>query len=337
MRYRVTLLEYNRDITAEKYGRKLVQRFLTDKGVAFPNYSQNNQRSAADVREYGEPTQYSPEALAAAERLIDVQFDFMDSTYEELAAAIEHPTPPKEVAGFAYGGLPYNSMDEVVKDILIAIEQRDPTPTKEYTPWMTRVYIAGGIHLEDLNRNDLIALHAAYRTPQQRKHLKPEHRDINTFKTYKDFEDVMETYPDITPKAPLAKGERVEVYKDQTVRVISPKNRDAACYYGQTTRWCTAATKAMNLFNDYNTRGVLYIFIPTSTSYQNEKYQLFIPKAQSKTEKIDIRDDKDIIVPYDTFAAKFPEAIAALKRKNPTIRYHLTAPIVQQTQQGPLN
>ena len=49
----------------------------------------------------------------------------------------------------------------------------------------------------------------------------------------------------------MPKGAAKVVYKDANVRIINPEDKEAACYYGQGTRWCTAATKSKNYYS-YN-------------------------------------------------------------------------------------
>ncbi|MGA1048922.1 MAG: hypothetical protein ACO3UU_13015, partial [Minisyncoccia bacterium] len=75
--------------------------------------------------------------------------------------------------------------------------------------------------------------------------------------------------------------------QDGDVRVIVPLDEKAACYYGQGTRWCTAATKGENYFERYNSEGPLYIIIPKKPKYPGEKYQLHVNSEQFMDEKDD--------------------------------------------------
>ena len=52
-----------------------------------------------------------------------------------------------------------------------------------------------------------------------------------------------------------------------------PKTQAAACYLGQGTRWCTAATKAYNVFDDYNENGPLLVIIPAKPNHPGQKWQ----------------------------------------------------------------
>ena len=63
---------------------------------------------------------------------------------------------------------------------------------------------------------------------------------------------------------------------------------NAACYYGQGTRWCTAAD-SNNMFDRYNQDGDMYILIPTKPKYEGEKYQVHPASGQYMDEQ-----DRDV-------------------------------------------
>jgi len=145
-------------------------------------------------------------------------------------------------------------------DILEKIETKDPTPNKEYTQWLARMYAKGGVPFEDLNRMDVLS---SYNIGKKRRQIQPEDADINKFKTYKEFEDtMMSKYSQLnTDPKEVNKGKSTLYFEDDNVRIIIPEDEAAACYYGRGTRWCTAATKGENYFNHYNTKGKIYIIL----------------------------------------------------------------------------
>jgi hypothetical protein len=195
----------------------------------------------------------------------------LEKLRKQLRSNIE--IKPEEIANF-------------VEIIVAAIEQKDPTNHKEYTPWLVRMYSKGGVKYEDLNRMNMIGL---YDVGKKRRIIRPEHKDINKFKTYKEFEDVMfNNYPpdefEEEPKDnPIAK----KVFEDNDVLVVIPKNEAAACKYGRNTMWCTAATRGQNYFQEYNRQGPLYILIPKKPKYKREKYQLHFETHSFMNEKDD--------------------------------------------------
>lgn len=61
--------------------------------------------------------------------------------------------------------------------------------------------------------------------------------------------------------------------------LLTPHNREAACYYGKNTKWCTAADEEKwNAFDKYNRNGPLYILI--NKSEPDEKFQFHFESEQ---------------------------------------------------------
>ena len=74
---------------------------------------------------------------------------------------------------------------------------------------------------------------------------------------------------------------------------------DAACYYGQGTRWCTAATRGKNYFSEYHNESPLLIILPKEPQYPGEKYQLhFIVTLGDHMTIRNNRDEEDMWANY---------------------------------------
>ena len=58
-----------------------------------------------------------------------------------------------------------------------------------------------------------------------------------------------------------AKSESSIVYEDEHVRVIRPKTKLAACYFGKGTKWCISAEMSRNYFNSYTSKGRAFYFM----------------------------------------------------------------------------
>lgn len=195
-------------------------------------------------------------------------------------------------------------LNDVLNEVLEEIESLDPTSNKEYSQWMARMYAVGNIWLEDLNGNNLLGL---YDTAKKRRMLKPEDADINRFKSYRKFVVTMNDYDfsKLDDKKELKKGKSEEVYTDSDVRIIIPKDKESACYYGQNTQWCTAATKGTNYFDTYNKGGPLYILLPKMAKHTGEKYQLHFEPKQ-------FMDETNEPIDLDFIFERFPGAKAYL-------------------------
>ena len=169
---------------------------------------------------------------------------------------------------------PQDSNDDTIEALIRMLELADPSPNKQYMPWLARTYIKGETFLEDVLTQVREYLEKFYILTRRKKIPAPRN-DILGYSNFGDFMSVMDEYPD--PEAPELKdkGQAEEIYQDQQVRVIMPYDQAAACYYGQGARWCTAATKGKNYFNDYAENTPLLIVIPQQPQHPGEKYQLW--------------------------------------------------------------
>lgn len=206
-----------------------------------------------------------------------------------------------------------------INEVLVAIEDADPTPNKVYTPWLARMYAKGDTKLEDLNRQDVLRI---YDLGKKRRMIKPEHSDINRFKTYREFETMMfdnYEFDDIEniAKKEEEKGKASKVYEDDNVIVIVPEDEAAACRYGRGSRWCTAAIRGQNYFDQYNSQGKLYILIPKKPTHEGEKYQLHFPTNQFMSET-----EIEMYLP-DLLNKRFPGLIPFFKKHEPKINDYL--------------
>lgn len=209
--------------------------------------------------------------------------------------------------------------DTIVKNLTSTFENNDPTPNNQYTPWIAREYVKGNIKaLEDLARIKVaLELYHNYKNKAAFKELfktAPHVKDIGklTASQLEDLAHVIDT--DLVPQdiaKDKSKGDAELIYDDATVRVIHPKDQAAACYYGQGTRWCTAATRGENYFDRYNEEGPLYIIIPKKPEYPGEKYQLHVYQEQ-------LMNEKDDPVGLDKLY-RFPGFLEHLKKLEPTI------------------
>ena len=109
------------------------------------------------------------------------------------------------------------------------------------------------------------------------------------------------------------RGDAKEVFNDDSVRIIVPQDKQAACYYGQGTRWCTAATGSQNYFDRYHRDGPLYILLPKKPTYDGEKYQLHFGTDQF----MDEQDDPINLV--EILTKRFPGTLEFFKKLEPRL------------------
>lgn len=203
-------------------------------------------------------------------------------------------------------------MPVILTYVLYNLELADPTKNKMYTPWLAREYAKQNIkRLEDAHV--LGPLLAEYDKYKKRNDFRSDAKDIMRL-TSSQFYTIMSNYE--PPPEPIKdKGQAVEVYKDSNVRIIIPENEQAACYYGQGTKWCTAATKGVNYFSRYSSKErPLYILIPTKPNYDGEKYQLHFGSDQ-------YMDEGDAPVNlYELITERFPDLYKYFLDKEPEVK-----------------
>ena len=129
-----------------------------------------------------------------------------------------------------------------------------------------------------------------------------------------DFVAVMDEFPDPEEKKQVDKGQSETVFENDAVRIIIPKDQNAACYYGQGTRWCTAARNSTNYFGHYSKDGDLYILLPKKPQHEGEKYQLHFPSGQFMDEED--RQVEDII---QLLEMRFGNLVEFFREREPEI------------------
>lgn len=165
----------------------------------------------------------------------------------------------------------------IPRDIFNEIISSDPTFNKnkgnkmgKYGKWLLGLYLGKRLKLEDLYKatNYLRCFVEYYNVIKD--------KDINKIKSLQQLYDVVRPYLDgntATSKSDeirKIKEDAEKVYEDNEWIVIVPYTKEASCYYGKGTQWCTAAEKSHNYFYQYNNQGPLYININKT---DGSKYQ----------------------------------------------------------------
>jgi hypothetical protein len=264
MRAQEFLIEYVRDKTAQALGDKLISALANSRTGTIPD-SWYNWQTLVNMALHPEKYRRPLSLNLVGKRMVVAPVATQHTTENDVPTAADVLPQLKP---------------QLVNAILAEIENHDPTANKEYTQWLARVWANanGKLKMEDLNRGQFEGgLLSAYTRAKRRKLIKPEHADINRFKTYGEFERAMMDEYDWDKieqsEKNVDKGESKEVYRDADVRVIVPEDERAACYYGQGTQWCTASSRN-NMFKNYQKQGPLYILLPQKPDEAGEKYQL---------------------------------------------------------------
>jgi len=161
----------------------------------------------------------------------------------------------------------------------------DPSRNKQYLQWMLNLIVKKNIQLSDLGKvhSDLTIFERV------KPRLPGDKRDIGRYKAYQDLYDVIKVYENKSVESDDRKNEIAKfgkaitkVYDGSEGNVYIPHSKEASCYLGRGTRWCTAAVSSDNYFDSYNRTGDLYVF----TTRKGEKYQMHVARGRAITKQL---------------------------------------------------
>jgi hypothetical protein len=166
------------------------------------------------------------------------------------------------------------------------LESADPTTQKIYVPRLVQWWLAGE-PTEDLISTTADAL-SKYHTLKNKKLIKPEHTDVGRFKTADQFLSVLDQYELPGEKSPEDRGKYKEIHRDSEFLIVELLDETAAKWWGQGTKWCTAADRN-NMFDYYFSQGPLYVII-----HQKVKYQYWFEKDNPYVSQFMDAQDKEV-------------------------------------------
>jgi hypothetical protein len=175
---------------------------------------------------------------------------------------------------------------DIDKNIFLAAVKSDPTSKRtddgniigigKYVKWILKLVKQGkwkpGDSVETI---DFLGLF-----DKRKNQLPQEYRDINRYKSIYELGNIVSGHT--VKNRSEVKQDVEKVYEDDKWLVVIPHTKEAACYYGKNTEWCTAATQSDNMFDYYNNKGLLYINID---KVNNCKYQFHFETHQFMDEE----------------------------------------------------
>jgi hypothetical protein len=163
------------------------------------------------------------------------------------------------------------------KDRFEKLVKGDPSGNQKYLEWMINQVIRGDII--GVTTGYILRLVTEFHEKQQRLPKK----DLYQYSGYHELEKALKDLP--PSKAEMKRIQKegsVKLYEDERHLVVVPKTTEGSCYYGQGTRWCTAAKKN-NQFENYSEDGVLFYIIDKTNPGRDEnghdfsKLALYVP------------------------------------------------------------
>lgn len=199
-----------------------------------------------------------------------------NKTVQNLGQALHQKMLKDRTVQRIYGDDPLERInpEELIGFALDRFQEADPTPNKQYVQWLARTYAKDpSFKFEDVLSTVHPYLEKFVKLNRRKKISSPQN-DINKYSSFKNFMDILDQYPDPDQETvEKNKGTAFTLYDDENWRVIVPQDETSSCYYGQGTRWCTAATKGNNMFKYYNGIAPILIAIPKNPEHPGEKYQ----------------------------------------------------------------
>jgi hypothetical protein len=144
-----------------------------------------------------------------------------------------------------------DTYDGIIEDAY----EGDPSPSKKYFTWISKIFIERDQAGMDININDLISL-IQYFDKNQHKF---EKKDIYQY-TYDEFIKKYEEAITKISKREMALSGVEKLYEDDKYVLVRPKNKEASCKYGSNTKWCIASN-TNNYFNNYSDENLFFFVI----------------------------------------------------------------------------
>lgn len=161
---------------------------------------------------------------------------------------------------------------------MIALSHMDPTPTKKYLNWIAKQYKEATtprsleafsakylklirdwddiINRRKSNKDFMIMLTDMFADHEHPIIKAPA--DINSYPTIDYMKRVNDVAQNFMSKADIKKESVKE--KIGNYLIVVPKTKQASCYYGSGTKWCTAGREA-NMFNNYAKDAIIFYVI----------------------------------------------------------------------------
>lgn len=223
-----------------------------------------------------------------------------------------------EILSKKYGNLVETSdrnRDLIWKLILNA----DPTKNKQYLQWIITKGILKWSHKSFyLFKQDLPTLAASLLTYDKLKRmnkLRYEHKDINRIKNDDELFDVVNQYQEAAGRTKeqdesfFKNKAAKKLYESSTVEVVIPYTKEASCYFGTNTKWCTARADENNAFDVYNREGPLYVVLDKKTG---KKYQFWFDTSEDEAHQF--MDYKDNEINWADLLEKQPKFVEELRK-----------------------
>lgn len=165
----------------------------------------------------------------------------------------------------AYEADPTTAKEEMTaEEITKILAGFDPTPNNKFLVWIAKMYADRQIKSEDLFKlPEELTLFAKIQNKLEVKDIMRYSGLPALAKATMEY-DTEEDQQSNKQKAKsrrqefVDKGEAVIVWDTPKLKVVIPKTEAASCEFGRGTKWCTAATRSHNYFDQYDNLHIVY-------------------------------------------------------------------------------
>ena len=196
-----------------------------------------------------------------------------------------------------------------VEGVLKHFVQNDPSGNNKYLMWMVKMYLnpeERGTSPNDISslvqrfHKNLDRLNVAFIMnmdifdPSSRISTSP--KNIDSYDDTADLERVMDEMDYIQTKKEKEKEAKSGVdklYEDDRWLLVRPNTYEGSCYYGSSTKWCTASKDAPSHFEDYSKTGNLFYIIDKSKDV-GDFFKIALHKKWSGVEQWYDRADDEL-------------------------------------------
>ena len=169
----------------------------------------------------------------------------------------------------------YSDIDRGIFNKIVSSDPtwREDKPNKmgKFGKWLLKLWVNKKLMLEDLYKaTEYLSYFVKYNNRIDVKDINKYHSLLELYNIVKVFMDNPEIATSNSDEVRRIKEGADKVFENGEWLVIVPHTKEASCYYGKGTQWCTAAEQSHNMFDHYNNQGNLYINIRKS---DGEKFQ----------------------------------------------------------------
>jgi hypothetical protein len=207
-----------------------------------------------------------------------------------------------------YPNIPQDDFNKIINSDKVTSNLENGKVGK-YAKWLLKLYSNDNLNLDDLNKIEKYL-------PifdKLSKSDKTTNKDINTYNSLDDVYNVINSYLDSNKT--ISKGDEIRKTKEKAKKidindnrfiVIQPLTKQASCYYGKGSQWCTSSNTSDNKFDEYISLGPLYIIMDKSKRNDVGDYA----KYKIHFQKGEFKDDNNQEVNFK----KNPEIKEAIKK-----------------------